>query len=72
MCRSGARSKVAVDLMAKEGYKTAYQVLDGTEGDAVKDPDNFFFGQRMRNGWKNSGAPWTYELDPELAYLEEE
>jgi len=20
----------------------------------------------MKNGWKNSGVPWTYSLDPEL------
>ncbi len=28
-----------------------------------------FDGKRMKNGWKNSGAPWTYELDPELMYM---
>lgn len=23
-----------------------------------------FKGKRMVNGWKNSGAPWTTDLDP--------
>ena len=35
------------------------------EGDAVKNPDSVFPGQRLRNGWKNSGLPWTYKPDPE-------
>jgi hypothetical protein len=24
----------------------------------------------MKNGWKNSGLPWTYDLDPKLMWLE--
>ena len=26
-------------------------------------------GQRLKNGWKNSGCPWTYELTPERMVL---
>jgi hypothetical protein len=33
------------------------------EGGQVKDPDSVFHGMRMKNGWKNSGLPWTYEID---------
>ena len=29
----------------------------GMEGDPVKDPDSVFVGQRLKNGWKNSGVP---------------
>ena len=32
------------------------------------DKHSYFKGKRMRNGWKNSVAPWTYNLDPELVY----
>jgi hypothetical protein len=35
------------------------------EGDEVKDPNSVFQGQRLVNGWKNSGVPWTYEIDHE-------
>jgi len=23
----------------------------------------------MKNGWKNSGVPWTYDIDPEKLKL---
>jgi hypothetical protein len=26
----------------------------------------------MKNGWKNSGVPWTYKVDLGLAWLPEE
>jgi rhodanese-related sulfurtransferase len=69
MCRSGGRGAMAVNLLAKSGYKNVYNVTDGMEGDAVTDPDSVFRGQRMVNGWKNSGLPWTYEIDPALMVL---
>jgi len=65
MCRSGGRSAMAVDLLAKAGFEHAYNVIDGMEGDLVQDPESLYVGKRMKNGWKNSGLPWTYELDPE-------
>jgi hypothetical protein len=39
------------------------------EGDVVKDPDSVFRGQRLVNGWKNAGLPWTYRADPERMVL---
>jgi len=39
------------------------------EGDTVEDPDSVFVGQRLKNGWKNSGCPWTYKLTPERMVL---
>jgi rhodanese-related sulfurtransferase len=69
MCRSGGRSAIAVDMLAKAGFKRAYQVLDGMEGDVIKDADSVFQGQRLKNGWKNSGCPWTYKLTPDRLLL---
>ena len=69
MCRSGGRSAIAVNFLAKDGFKNVYQILDGMEGDKVTDPDNVFLGQRMKNGWKNSGCPWTDKLTPERMVL---
>jgi len=68
-CRSGGRSAMAVNLLAKAGFKNVYNITDGVEGDAVKDPNSVFNGQRMVNGWKNSGLPWTYKIDPERRVL---
>ncbi len=70
ICRSGDRSAKAVDLLAAAGFENVYTVIDGFEGDKVKDPDSVFDGKRMRNGWKNS-APWVYDIDPEKLILEE-
>jgi len=69
MCRSGGRSAMAVNLLAKAGFTNVYNITDGMEGDAVKDPDSVFNGQRLVNGWKNSGLPWTYKIDPERMVL---
>jgi hypothetical protein len=35
----------------------------------VAEQDSVFHGQRMKNGWKNSGCPWTYQLTPERMLL---
>jgi rhodanese-related sulfurtransferase len=69
MCRSGGRSALAVNLLAEAGFKHVYNITDGMEGDAVDDPDSVFQGQRMKNGWKNSGCPWTCTLTPERMLL---
>ncbi|MCK5192457.1 MAG: hypothetical protein KAQ71_01520 [Desulfobulbaceae bacterium] len=68
MCRSGNRGAAAVNRLASVGYKNVYTITDGFEGDKIKDKHSYFKGKRMRNGWKNSGAPWTYELNPEMVY----
>jgi rhodanese-related sulfurtransferase len=68
MCRSGGRSAMAVNALAKAGFTKVHNIIDGFEGDKVEDPESVFHGQRVRNGWKNS-APWTYKLDHKLVWL---
>ena len=68
MCRSGGRSAMAVNALAKAGFTKVHNIIDGFEGDKVEDPESIYHGQRMRNGWKNT-APWTYKLDPTLVWL---
>ena len=65
-CRSGGRSAMAVNLLAEAGFTNVYNITDGMEGDVVDESGSVFQGQRLKNGWKNSGNPWTYELDPKL------
>ena len=67
ICRSGKRSAKAVNVLAKNGFTKVYSVVDGYEGDKVKQGKNK--GKRMKNGWKNSGLPWTYSLDKDLMYF---
>lgn len=57
ICRSGNRSAAAVNMLAKAGYKKAYSVVDGFEGDKNSDESSPDFGKRTVNGWKNAGLP---------------
>ncbi len=69
MCRSGGRAAMACNLLDKAGFKNVYNILDGMEGDPVDDPESVFAGQRLKNGWKNAGCPWTYALTSERMLL---
>jgi rhodanese-related sulfurtransferase len=69
MCRSGGRSAQSVNKLAKSGYKNVYNIIDGFEGDKIKDKNDPNYSRRAKNGWKNSGVPWTYDLDINLIYL---
>ena len=68
MCRSGGRSAMAVNALARAGFTQVHNIIDGFEGDKVVDPESVHHGKRMRNGWKNS-APWTYDLDPAKVWI---
>ncbi|MGD8961679.1 MAG: rhodanese-like domain-containing protein [Desulfobacterales bacterium] len=69
ICRSGNRSAAAVNALAAAGFKIAYSVTDGFEGDRVKDPSSSLHGKRLKNGWRNSGIPWTDQLNPQLMWI---
>lgn len=68
-CRSGGRSAIAANLLAKDGFTQVYNVIDGVEGDLVDDESSVFHGKRLKNGWKNSGCPWTFKLTPDKMIL---
>ena len=34
-------------------------------------PDSVFNGRRIKNGWQNSGLPWTYEINLEIIWIPE-
>ena len=69
ICRSGGRSAQAVNQLAEIGFRNVYSIVDGMEGDTVADPASVFDGKRMKNGWKNSGLPWTCDVDPDRMLL---
>ena len=55
LCRSGVRSKLAAALAAQSGYDSAFDVLNGFEGDKNA------LGQRTVNGWRVDGLPWRQD-----------
>ena len=67
ICRSGDRTTRAANFLTEQGYSKVYSVIDGFEGDAVAEGPQA--GQRLLNGWKNAGLPWTYKLDKNKMYL---
>ena len=68
MCRSGGRAARACNMLSEKGYQNVYNIVDGFEGDTVKDENSYLKGKRVLNGWKNSLAPWTYDLDKDKVY----
>jgi len=53
LCRSGARSRAAAAAMTRAGFRKAFNIARGFEGDLD--------GQGHRggiNGWKAAGLPW--------------
>ena len=54
MCRSGARSHSAADAATRAGWKEAYNVLEGFEGDKDAEQHRSSVG-----GWRKAGLPWV-------------
>ncbi|MEQ9146308.1 MAG: rhodanese-like domain-containing protein [Parvibaculaceae bacterium] len=53
ICRSGARSRSAATALSAAGFKAAYNVVGGFEGDLDEERH-----RGRSNGWKASGLPW--------------
>ena len=68
-CRSGGRSAIACNLLAQAGFKNVFNIIDGMEGDANGDSASVAQAQPVKDGWKNSGCPWTKKLTPERMVL---
>jgi len=60
---------MAANALASAGFEHVYNVIDGMEGDLLNNPGSVYHRKRMKNGWKNSGPPWTYEVDPDLLWI---
>lgn len=55
LCRTGVRSGHAATLATENGYRAAYNILEGFEGDRNDQ------GQRRVNGWQMAGLPWRQD-----------
>lgn len=68
MCRSGNRSALGVNALAKVGFTHVYSIIDGFEGTIDNNANSSTHGRRLVNGWLNSGLPVTYNLRKSLMY----
>ena len=53
ICRSGGRSRAAATKMAQAGFRRAYNVAGGFEGDLDSERH-----RGSQSGWKARGLPW--------------
>jgi len=71
MCRSGGtRGAPSANALAPLGLEQVYVVVDGFEGSSLKDHPKGPW--RLKNGWKNAGLPWSYDLNREKIYIRPE
>ena len=61
LCQGGLRAARAANALTQAGYTRVYTTIDGFEGDPVADGPHK--GERLVNGWRNAGLPWTAKLD---------
>ena len=54
LCRSGARSHAAAEAATRAGWKEAYNILEGFEGDKDAAQHRSSVG-----GWRKAGLPWV-------------
>jgi len=54
LCRSGARSHSAAEAATRAGWREAYNVLEGFEGDKDAQQHRSSVG-----GWRKAGLPWS-------------
>lgn len=70
MCRSGGtRGAPAANVLYDRGFEKVYVVTDGFEGGTLKEGDKK--GWRLKNGWKNSGLPWSYKMNKDKMYYKD-
>jgi rhodanese-related sulfurtransferase len=56
LCRSAKRSHAAAELAGKAGYRQAFNILEGFEGDRDEQQHRSNTG-----GWRFHGLPWSQE-----------
>ncbi len=62
MCRSGGtRGAPSAKALEPLGLSQVYVVVDGFEGGTLKDDPRGPW--RLKDGWKNSDLPWSYDMN---------
>jgi rhodanese-related sulfurtransferase len=56
LCRSGKRSALAAEALTKAGFRQAFNVLEGFEGDLDAQQQRGALG-----GWRFHGLPWIQD-----------
>jgi rhodanese-related sulfurtransferase len=68
LCGSGGRAAKACDMLAKAGFTSVYNIVNGFTGELVLDPTDPDFGKSKDNGWMAVGLPWGRKINPDLMW----
>lgn len=67
MCRSGSeRGEPSARFLREHGFDNARYVVNGFQGGTLDEGE--YAGFRLKNGWQNSGMPWTTQMDADIIY----
>lgn len=67
MCRSGSeRGEPSARFLRENGFPNAKYVINGFQGGTIKEGERAGF--RLKNGWQNSGLPWSTKMNPDKIY----
>ena len=67
MCQSGSRVPAAAEELHDAGFSKVYSQYQGFEG--IKAKTGINQGQRVVNGWKNAGLPWSFRMNKDAMYF---
>src|SRR5690554_2787830 len=67
MCRSGSeRGEPSAKVLREAGLVNARYVVNGFQGSSQKEGTHA--GKRLKNGWQNSGLPWSSKMNADKIY----
>lgn len=67
MCRSGSeRGEPSAKVLREAGLVNARFIVNGFQGSSQKEGPHA--GKRLKNGWQNSGLPWSSKMNPDKIY----
>lgn len=66
-CATGTRAPYAAKALHTVGFTKVYIDVEGFVGKKAKSGPNK--GQRVVDGWKNAGLPWSHNLLPKKMYF---
>lgn len=70
MCRSGSeRGNPSAAYLRANGFPNAHYIVHGFQGDPLQEGPQR--GMRLKNGWQNSGLPWSSRMNAQKIYRAE-
>jgi rhodanese-related sulfurtransferase len=67
MCRTGSsRGEPSAAFLRQAGFPNSRFIINGFQGEALE--EGMLKGHRIKNGWQNSGLPWSPAINGDKIY----